>query len=93
MPLPSTVSPVNTPRPFDRATGLRRLKEAANAAEHAWQEAREQVLKRLQADEALLDCGHCDRVLVAQDAKGHPPRRLWRCPCTPRVNQRVYRQR
>jgi hypothetical protein len=74
-------------------TGLRELKRAALEAEDAWQKVRERTLQRLHADEALLDCRLCDRVVITRDAPGHPPRRLWRCPCAPRVEQKVVRGR
>lgn len=72
---------------------LRTLKKAAQDAEAAWQDAREKVLNRLHHDEALLDCGHCDRVVVARDGAGQTTRTLWRCPCSPRVEQKVLRGR
>ena len=73
--------------------GLKELKRTALEAEITWRAAREKALSRLQPDEAFLDCGHCYRVVIAQDLEGHPPRMLWRCPCSPRVSQKVVRWR
>lgn len=69
------------------------LKRAALEAEAVWLDARERKLRYLAPDEALLDCSNCHRVVIARDAKGHPPRKLWTCPCSPRVQQRVVRGR
>lgn len=72
---------------------LRQLKTTAIATEEVWQDARERTLKHLRSDEALLDCAHCERVVVSPDALGHPPRQPWRGPCSPRVSQKVVRGR